>query len=134
MSSLKQRIFEFARVPQLMSVATVTAQGAPRVRYVVGRADEGLTFRFSTHLDSAKVAQLQADPRVAVTMGATDVRATAWLELEGRAEVSTAESERHGFWFPGLAAHFSGLDDPRYCVVCIRPTAITLGAERWTSG
>lgn len=131
MQSLKDRIFELAKTPQLMNVATVSESGEPRVRYVVGLVDQELTLRFSTHLDSAKVRQLRSNPRVSVTMGATHVRSSTWLQIEGRAEVTTDEAERRGFWFDGLKGHFTGLDDPRYCIVRITPTCIELGSEVW---
>ena len=53
MEDLKRRIVDFAKDLQLMSFATVTEDGRPRVRYVVGKADPTLTLRFSTRLDSA---------------------------------------------------------------------------------
>lgn len=131
MSDLKQRIFEFAKDLQLMNLATVTEEGRPQVRYVVGRADADLVLRFSTHLDSGKIRQLRSNPQVCVTLGARDVRSSRWLQVEGRADVTTTDAERQGFWFDGLKAHFAGRDDPRYCVVVITPTRIALGPEVW---
>ena len=131
MQTLKQRIFELAKTPQLMNLATLSEAGEPRVRYVVGSADEELTLRFSTHLDSVKVKELRSNRRVAVTMGATNTRSSVWLQVEGEAEVLTDEAERRAFWFEGLKAHFTGLGDPQYCVVRISPTSIALGSEVW---
>jgi general stress protein 26 len=131
MSDLKQRIFDAAKGLQLMNIATVTEDGKPRVRYVVGRADEDMAMRFSTHLDSSKIRQLKMNPTVAITMGATKIGSDRWLQLEGVAEVSTTEAERRGFWFEGLKAHFAGPDDPRYCIVIVRPTRIELMSYAW---
>jgi general stress protein 26 len=131
MTDLHRRIFEFAKSLQLINFATVTENGRPRVRYVVGRADEALVVRFSTHLDSDKVRHLRENPHVCLTLGAADVAAPQWLQIDGRAEVSTAERERRGFWFEGLRRHFTGLDDPRYCVVVVTPSRIALGPEVW---
>jgi general stress protein 26 len=131
MHALQKRIFELARSPQLMNLATLSETGEPRVRYVVGSADEQLTLRFSTHLDSVKVQELRANAHVAVTMGATSTRSSVWLQIEGVAEVRTDEAERRGFWFDELKGHFTGLDDPRYCVVRITPRSIGLGSEVW---
>lgn len=126
MENLKRKIFDIAQNLQLMSFATVTEDGRPRVRYVVGKADPALTLRFSTHLDSAKVQQLRSKPNVSVTTGATGVRAQSWLEIEGDATVSTATDDRHAFWFDGLAAYFTGVDDPNYCIVTVQPSRIAL--------
>jgi general stress protein 26 len=126
MENLKRRIFDLAKDLQLMSLATVTEDGRPRVRYVVGKADPVLTLRFSTHLGSAKVQQMRNKPSVSVTTGATGVRAESWLEIEGGAAVSTAEADRRAFWFDGLGPYFAGVDDPNYCIVIIRPSRIAL--------
>jgi len=126
MTDLEQRIFEFAKDLQLLSFATVAENGRPRVRYVVGKADPTLALRFSTRLDSAKVRQVTNMPSVSVTTGAKDVRAPNWLEIEGSAEVSTAETDRRAFWFDGLGTYFSGVDDPNYCIVIVKPSRIAL--------
>lgn len=131
MPDLKDRIFEFARHPQLISLATSGTDGRPQLRYVVGRVDEDLIIRFSTHLDSAKVAQLETDNRVCLTLGATQLNSPLWLRVDGTATVSTEASDRESFWFGALAKYFSGVDDPRYCVVAIKPARIEFGAEVW---
>ncbi len=131
MSDLTHRIFEFARRPQLISLATSDLNGRPQLRYVVGRADEDLTIRFSTHLDSAKVAQLEANNRVCLTLGATQVNSPVWLRMDGVARISTDAVDRESFWFGALTKYFTGIDDPRYCVVVITPTRIELGTEVW---
>jgi general stress protein 26 len=131
MLDLKDRIFEFARQPQLISLATTGEDGRPQLRYVVGRVDKDLAIRFSTHLDSAKVAQLERDNRVCLTLGATQLNSPLWLRVDGTAAISTETSEREDFWFGALAKHFTGVDDPRYCVVTIKPTRIEFGTEVW---
>lgn len=137
MDNVEQRIFDLAKDLQLLSFATVTEDGRPRVRYVVGKADETLTLRFSTHLGSAKVRQMTNTPSVSVTTGATGLRAQHWLEIEGSAQVSTAEADRRAFWFDGLGAYFSGVNDPNYCIVIVKPSRIalwsmaTMQAEVW---
>jgi general stress protein 26 len=92
----------------------------------MGRADAGLTLRFSTHLDSAKVGQMQRHPQVAVTLGANDAQARRWVQGEALAEVTTDTGERQAFWFDGLKAYFTGVDDPRYAVVILRPLRLRL--------
>jgi general stress protein 26 len=138
MSDLKQRIHALAKELQLIHVATADAAGTPHVRPVVGKADDDLAIRFSTHLDSNKIHQIRNNPNVHLTMGAADVRSQSWLQIEGVASISTAEKERRAFWFDGLRAYISGIDDPRYCVVIIEPRKIELHSmqnsapEVWT--
>lgn len=141
MSDLQQRIFELAREPQLLNLATITEDGKPWVRYMVGQADHDLSIRFCTSLDSDKIRHMRHNPNVHVSMGAKDVMTTkAWLQIEGTAEISTAKDERDAFWYDGLKAYFQGPDDPNYCVVIVRPSRIELAsmesmsAEIWQPG
>lgn len=141
MSDLQQRIFELAREPQLLNLATITEDGKPWVRYVVGQADQELAIRFCTSLDSDKIRHMRLNPNVHVSMGAKDVMtAKAWLQVEGTAEISTAKDERDAFWYDGLKAYFQGPDDPNYCIVIVRPSRIELAsmasmsAEIWQPG
>jgi general stress protein 26 len=128
MSDLRQRIIDAAREPQLLNFATVTEDGRPWVRYVVGSADDGLVFRFCTHLETRKVGQIRKNPNVHISMGVKDLEtAEHWLQVAGTAEISTNRDERHAFWFDELANYFSGPDDPNYCIVIVRPSLIEFG-------
>ena len=109
MSDLKKRIFEFAKELQLINFATITEEGNPWVRYVVGKADNELVFRFCTHLNTNKVNQIKKNPNVHISMGATDMKTTThWLQIQGTAEISTNKTERDSFWFDALKRYFSG--------------------------
>ena len=141
MSDLKQRIFDLAKEPQLLNLATITEDGKPWVRYVVGNADAELSIRFCTALDSDKIRHMRRNPNVHVSMGAKDIMtAKNWLQVEGVAEISTAKAEREAFWYDGLKAYFQGPDDPNYCVVIVKPSRIELAsmesmtAEIWQAG
>ncbi len=128
MSELRERIFDAARELQLTNVATVTEGGQPWVRYVMGRADKGLVFRFCTHLSSRKIAQITNNSNVHLSLGVTSLEtAKNWLQVQGSAEVSTDEGERNAFWFDELSNYFTGPDDPEYCIVIIRPSRIEFG-------
>jgi len=128
MSDLKQNIFEAAKELQLINFATVTENGKPWVRYIMGKADSDLVFRFCTHLESRKISQIRKTPDVHISLGVTSLEtAKNWLQVEGRAEISTAKSERDSFWFDDLKNYFSGPDDPSYCVVIIKPSRIEFG-------
>ena len=141
MSDLKQRIFELAKELQLINLATITEDGKPWVRYVVGLADQELSIRICTSLCSDKIRHMRQNPNVHVSLGAKDlITARNWLQIEGVAEISTAKAERDAFWFDGLKAHFKGPDDPNYCVVIVKPSKIelasmaSLDAEIWQPG
>jgi general stress protein 26 len=128
MSNIKQRILDIAEEFQLINFATITEDGKPWVRYVVGKADNELVFRFCTHLGTRKVGQIKKNPNVHISLGSKDLEtAEHWLQVEGKAEISTDKTERHSFWFDALKDYFAGPDDPNYCVVIIKPSRIELG-------
>ena len=68
MNELRDKIFEILCKPQMASLATVTAEGKPWVRYVMALTDEDLTLRFATFIEARKVAQIQAHPEVHLTI------------------------------------------------------------------
>ncbi len=128
MDDLKQRIYDTAKELQLINVASITIDGKPWVRYVVGKADNDLVFRFCTGIDSRKVPQIRKNPNVHLTMGAADLlTARNWMQVEGIAEVSNDKEELDSFWFEELKNYFKGPDDPNYCVVIVRPSRIEYG-------
>jgi general stress protein 26 len=128
MSDLKKKIFEAARELQLVNFATVTEDGKPWVRYVMAKADKDLVFRFCSSLDTKKIRHIKKNPNVHISLGVSSLEtAKNWLQVEGKAEVSTDKNERHEFWFDELKNYFSGPDDPDYCIVIVRPSRIEFG-------
>ena len=127
MDDLKANIYDVIKTPQLMPVATTTEDGNPWVRYVTGFGGEDLTIRFVTSLQTRKVAHIKRNPEVHMTCGAKDMESTKnYVQIAGRAEVTTDEQERHSLWNDNLKAYFSGPDDPNYCVVIVKPYRIEL--------
>jgi general stress protein 26 len=125
MATLKDHILETIGKPQLASLATLSEEGKPWVRYVVTMGDKDLTLRFTSYLDSRKVAQMKKNPEVHLTCGANSLESEdSYLQIQGRAEVATDETERRGFWREDLKRYFSGPDDPNYCVVKVAPYRI----------
>ena len=128
MSDLKQRIIDAAGDIQLINFATFTENGKPWVRYVMGKADSDLVFRFCTQLESRKVSQIRKTPDVHISLGVSNLEtAKNWLQVEGTAQVSTDKAERHAFWFDELKNYFTGPDDPSYCIIIINPSRIEFG-------
>ncbi len=128
MSDLKQRIFDAAKELQLINFATITEEGKPWVRYVMGKADKDLVFRFCTHLESRKVSQIKKNPDIHISLGVSSLEtAKHWMQVQGTAEISTDKSERDAFWFDDLKNYFTGPDDPSYSVVIIKPSRIEFG-------
>ena len=47
-----------------------------------------------------------------------------YLQIQGKARVTTEKEERHGFWNDMLAPIFDGPDDPKYSVIVVDPYRI----------
>ena len=125
MSDLRERILQILGQPQLSCLATVTEEGTPWVRYVVTVTDSDLIIRFASFLGARKTKQIERNPEVHITCGVaalTDMK--PYLQIQGRAHLTTAEQERHGFWNEMLAPIFDGPDDPKYGVVMVEPYRI----------
>ena len=128
MSDLKDRIFEAGKDLQLLNFATITEEGKPWVRYVVGKADKDLVFRFCTNKNTKKVREIKKNPNVHISLGAENLQtAKNFFQVAGTAEISTDKAEREAFWFDELKNYFSGPDDPNYCIIIIKPSRIELG-------
>jgi general stress protein 26 len=110
-----------------MPIATITEDGTPWVRYVVGLGGEDLSIRFVTSLQTRKAAHIRKNPEVHMTCGAKDLDSTEnYLQIAGRAEITTDEQERQRLWHDELKNYFSGPDDPNYCIVIVKPYRIEL--------
>lgn len=137
----KQTIIDTLRkdTSEVWSLATVTQDGTPWVRYVRGTVDEDLVLRCPTFAGTKKVAHIESNPAVHVTCGDTDSsKPGTYLQIEGTAEITTQPLDREAAWSDRLAKWFSGPADPNYAVVKITPSRITLcpigqsgGIEVW---
>lgn len=140
MSTLKEKICTILSPLQLSSLATITEEGKPWVRYMMTIGADDLSLRFATFAQSRKVAQIAANPEVHLTLGVTNPGVMIpYLQIQGRAQFSTEAADRHGFWSEMLAEYFSGPDDPNYGVVIVTPYRIELvtpgsqASEVWTA-
>jgi general stress protein 26 len=139
MSNLQSKIIEAFGPRPMMSLATLTEDGKPWVRYVMGQISDDLTIRFSTFLPARKVAQIRKNPEVHITCGVSSLEtARHYVQVQGQAEICRDEKERHSFWNEGMRAYYSGPDDPNYCIVIVRPYRIeyysmgTMKPEVWS--
>ena len=125
MSDLKQRILQITQQLQLASLATVTEEGKPWVRYVMAVSDEGLAMRCATFATARKVKQIEKNPEVHLTCGVTDPAVMKpYLQIQAKARLATDEAERHGFWNESLQGIFDGPDDPKYGILIMTPYRI----------
>lgn len=130
MADVKDKIMAiFGKGPVLASLATVTADNKPWVRYVMLSAGPDFAFNFATALGSRKVAQIKANPAVHALAGVGDfTQASAWVQIEGQAEINTDQAVKDAHWSEALKAYFKGPTDPDYCVITLKPQRI----EYWS--
>ncbi len=130
MADLKSRILDvMGKGPFLASLATVTKEGLPWTRYVMGTASDELQIRFSTFLSARKVEQIMNNPEVHLTCGVQDpMDWESYLQVQGRAEVSTDPDEKRALWSGELERIFKGPDDPDYAVVIVTPYRIEINS------
>jgi general stress protein 26 len=125
MSDLEQRILDILHRPQLAALATVTEKNNPWVRYVVAIGDGNFIIRCATFVESRKAQQIEKNPNIHLTCGVTSFQEMKpYLQVQGKARISTDKEERHGFWNDMLAPIFKGPDDPKYSVIVIQPYRI----------
>jgi general stress protein 26 len=125
MADLQQRILDIVHKPQLAALATVTAQNNPWDRYVVTVGDGNLVSRCATFVESRKAEQIENNANVHLTCGVTSLQEMQpYLQIQGLAQVTTDEVERHAFWNDMLTPIFDGPDDPKYSVIIIDPYRI----------
>lgn len=125
--SLKAELQNMLDSPQLMSFATVSEDGKPWVRYVVGKANRDLEIRFATFANSRKVAHVKRMDEVHLTCGANSPESVEpYLQIQGKARIEDSEAERNAIWHDGLLEYFSGPDDPNLVICVVTPYRIEL--------
>lgn len=132
MDEMRDIILGMIGRPFLCSMATVTEDGKPWTRYMMGVGSDDMTIRFSSFAGARKAAQIRNNPEVHITCGVSDPENWKhYLQIQGTARITTDESERTAFWSPMLAEIFSGPDDPNYAIVIV--TAYRIELNTWGS-
>jgi general stress protein 26 len=139
MTELEKKIWKVFEQPQTAALATISASGAPWVRYVTVRAEPDLTLGFCTGLSTRKAAEIAADPNIHLTCG--ELRPpdhSVFLQVAGRAEIRRDRETKARCWQEEWRRYFKGPDDPEYIMVFIHPSRIEYNApgsaapEIWT--
>lgn len=123
MSEIKQNVIEMLKFPQLSSMATITLDGKPWTRYIMIKSDDAFNLRSAVCLKSRKIKQIEKNPEVHLTFGINDPQDLnkPYIQIEGRAKITTDQKEKDNYWFDMLSAIFSGPDDPNYAIMIIEP-------------
>jgi len=113
--------------PFLCSLATLTPDGLPWVRFVRATIGDDLTLRCPTFAATKKVEHIRTHPEVHLCCGHTNPATPgSYLQIEGRASISCRREDRELAWHERLERWFTGIEDPNYAVVCVKPHRITV--------
>jgi general stress protein 26 len=125
MTDLEKRIWKILGRKQTGALATITASGAPWVRYVTIESDHDFTMRFCTSRCSRKAMQMVDNPDVHLTCGNLQPPDdSAFLQIVGRADIRGDEGTKAAYWREEWRRYFKGPDDPDYVMVFVRPSLI----------
>jgi general stress protein 26 len=125
MNDLEDRIWKILGRKQTAALATVTAVGAPWVRYVTVESNPDFTLRFCTSRSSRKAKQMADNPEVHLTCGNLQPPDdSVFLQIAGRAEIRADEATKVIYWQDEWRRYFKGPDDPDYVMVFIHPYRI----------
>jgi len=124
MSDLKEKIHAKMTDHTLASFATVTEDGAPWVRYVVIKADAQLNIWLATFKNSRKIKHIVKNPEVHLVLGATDMAAASWLQIQGRAAILEDAETKKAVWYDMLEPVFKSPEDPNLVVCKVTPYRI----------
>jgi general stress protein 26 len=127
---LKEKILAKFTGPTLSSLATITEDGKPWMRYVISQMDENLNLWVAAFINSRKVAQIHKNPEVHLTAGVNSIEtAESYVHIQGRTEILTDEETKNKVWYEHLQDIFSGPNDQNYSVLKITPYRIELQEE-----
>lgn len=126
----------FLSRPLIAVVTTLREDGAPTSVPIWFEWD-GTHLRFFSGRDAGKLARIQRDPRVTVTIAAPATEPEAWVTIEGRAEVTAdgaldlARRLAPAYYGPGKASDvvpaWEALED-YWALVTVIPERIQSGA------
>jgi len=127
MTLLEEKIWKILERPQTAALATISASGAPWVRYVTIRAESDFTLNFCTARSTRKARQVASHPDVHLTCG--ELRppdGSVFLQVAGRAEIRSDKETKARCWQEEWRRYFQGPEDPEYIMVFIHPSRIEL--------
>ena len=90
-------------VDGLLTASVITASKSDGIKWI----------NFCTGIGGNKVKRIARDNRAAVCFESNSYSIT----LKGHLEILTDEEVKRENWYSGIEEHFSGPDDPNYCIL-----------------
>lgn len=96
------------------SLGLIDLDGYPTVSTISASKAQGIEWiTFCTGIGSTKVERVRHNNRASVCFNGADYNIT----LVGTMEIVTDSNIKKEMWYSGLANHFSGPEDPNFCVL-----------------
>jgi len=109
---------------QYCTLALIDQEGYPTASTITASKSEGIHWiTFCTGLSSNKAERIKKCNRAAVCFNAGG---ECNITLVGTIEIITEPDVKREMWYSGLENHFSGADDPNYCVLRFRTNRYNL--------
>lgn len=111
---IKERSADGAYKDQYCILAQEDLDGRLTAAVITAAKAEGIRqINFCSGIDSNWAKRARRDSRAAVCFDSE----TYGITLRGRLEIMTDAETKQENWYSGLESHFSGPDDPNYCVL-----------------
>jgi general stress protein 26 len=95
-------------------LALIDLEGYPTASVISPSKADGIKWiTFCIERTSNKAKRIEKCNRACVCFGTVDYN----ISLVGEAEIITDANVKKEMWYDGLGNHFSGADDPNYCVL-----------------
>jgi len=99
---------------QICVLSLIDAEGFPTASVLTPSKADGIRqLTLCTTLDGNGAKRIKNCNRASVCFGTTEY----CINLVGEIEIITADEVKRDMWYDGLNCHFSGPDDPNYCVL-----------------
>lgn len=122
----REKLFKLVNKFRTGMLVTAAADGGLRGRpMALAEKESDVELWFATDKDSPKIAEIEADPRVAVTLQEGNV----FVSLTGRARVVRDRAKIEELWSESWKVWFEGKDDPSLVLLNFVPDE----GEYWDS-
>lgn len=98
----------------ICTLSLIDEEGFPTASIMMPSRSEDINWiTFGTMLDENRAKRAAKDNKASVCFAT----AAYCINLVGEVEVITADEVKRDMWYDGLVHHFTGPDDPNYCVL-----------------
>lgn len=98
----------------ICTLSLIDSEGYPTASIVTPAKSDGINWiTFGTMLDQNRAKRIAGCNRASICFGTAEY----CINLVGEVEIFTSDEVKREMWYDGLGHHFTGSDDPNYCVV-----------------